>query len=183
MNNPNLQAYCEGWICCPDCLTVEVFCPTCGLYTPQRRNAPPEVFPDLTAWACPGCGTSIELAVRGYQPNPTGERPAAEVLSDQLPLLERSWRTPAARRTLPPAAPPQPQNWAPCPPDAPRRRLSEWEREGLVPNELAAATIARGYRLAFGRTPAREVGRSTRIYSARELALALQALGYRPRMS
>lgn len=61
-----------------------------------------------------------------------------------------------------------------------RFRLAHWQALGAVPAELPGATVARGYRLAYGRPPARDPERrASCAYSRRELAEALAALGYR----
>ena len=58
-----------------------------------------------------------------------------------------------------------------------RFRLTHWQALGVVPAELPGATIARGYRLAYGRDPARDPERhATRAYSRNELEAALAAL-------
>lgn len=58
-----------------------------------------------------------------------------------------------------------------------RFRLTHWQALGVVPAELPGATIARGYRLAYGRDPARDPERhATRAYSRSELEAALAAL-------
>lgn len=64
-------------------------------------------------------------------------------------------------------------------PHGPRLRWAEWLRRGLVPAGLPPATLARGYRLAFGGLqPARDPERhACCTYSELELRLALQALG------
>lgn len=64
-------------------------------------------------------------------------------------------------------------------PQGPRLRWAEWLRRGMVPHALPPATLARGYRLAFGgRQPARDPERhACCAYSELELRLALQALG------
>lgn len=61
-----------------------------------------------------------------------------------------------------------------------RFRLAHWQALGAVPAQLPGATVARGYRLAYGRPPARDPERrASCAYSRRELAEALAALGYR----
>lgn len=58
-----------------------------------------------------------------------------------------------------------------------RFRLTHWQALGVVPAELPGATVARGYRLAYGRDPARDPERhTTRAYSRSELEAALIAL-------
>lgn len=61
-----------------------------------------------------------------------------------------------------------------------RFRWAIWHRRGMVPADLPPATLARGYRLAYDRPPARDPERrACRAYSAAELTAALAALGYR----
>ena len=61
-----------------------------------------------------------------------------------------------------------------------RFRLAHWQALGAVPAQLPGATVARGYRLAYGRPPARDPERrACCAYSRRELTEALAALGYR----
>jgi hypothetical protein len=58
-----------------------------------------------------------------------------------------------------------------------RHRWAVWLRRGAVPAGLPPATLARGYRLAYGRPPARDPERrACCAYSATELAAALDAL-------
>lgn len=58
-----------------------------------------------------------------------------------------------------------------------RHRWAVWLRRGLVPAGLPPATLARGYRLAYGRPPARDPERRACCsYNAAELAGALAAL-------
>ena len=66
-----------------------------------------------------------------------------------------------------------------------RFRLSHWQALGVVPTELPGATIARGYRLAYGRDPARDPERhATRAYSRSEVEAALAALErWKPRQA
>ena len=61
----------------------------------------------------------------------------------------------------------------------PRYRWAVWHRQGVLPPDLPPATLARGYRLAYGRDPARDPERQAcRAYSAAELAAALEALDH-----
>lgn len=54
---------------------------------------------------------------------------------------------------------------------------ADWLRRGMVPAGLPPATLARGYRLAYGKPPARDLERrACCAYSATELAIALAAL-------
>ena len=51
----------------------------------------------------------------------------------------------------------------------------------MVPPDLPPATLARGFRQAYGRDPARDPERrACRAYSAAELTAALAALGHEP---
>lgn len=62
-----------------------------------------------------------------------------------------------------------------------RFRWAIWNRRGMVPPDLPPVTLARGYRQAYGRDPARDPERrACRAYSAAELTAALAALGHEP---
>jgi hypothetical protein len=63
-----------------------------------------------------------------------------------------------------------------------RLRFVEWQRRGEIPPGLAPATLARGYRQAFGgRDPHRAPKRTqTRAYNRQELTAALAALRSAP---
>jgi hypothetical protein len=117
------------------------------------------------------------VTAAGYSPNPTGERPAPEVLSDALPGLERALQRPAARRKAWPM--PRPPKAAQGPPE-PRERYGELVAAGVVPADLQPASLAAAYARTFGQPPSRLPG-GGRGYRRSEVAVVLQVLGVRNR--
>ena len=84
----------------------------------------------------------------------------------------------AAAQAPPPGPPPRP---LPCPADAERHRLADWGRRGWLPEGVAPSAIAAAYRRRFDAEPPRDPEhRATRVYSLRELGLALGELGLAP---
>lgn len=180
-----LRAQLEA-LACSCCDTVSAFCPTCGAPWSSDLPDPMPGFPLSCETSCDNCGTLLEVVAIGWRPRPAS-------LSDALPLLERSWRRPPARRphpaaapaaavAAPPAAPPRPappsHHLTPCPADAQRLRLADWAARGMLPRGLAPASIARGFRQRFGQPPRRDPSRrACRAYSMRELGASLGALG------
>lgn len=93
-----LRASIEAYFHC-GCGQIEFWCPTCGL--PDVRVAPPikRFVPSTTQAVCEDCGTVINIKVIGFQPNPTGEKPATDSpLSESLPGLNKAFAAPAAKR-------------------------------------------------------------------------------------
>jgi len=195
----------SAWWCCPDCDAVRLFCPSCAeQFEVDRPDDHPPARPFHSGIRCPDpdCDALLALTVCGYRPNPTGDAPATRSpLSDPLPVIERP-RPPApprAQQPAPPAAAPNPDRWPrnlnrgrtprpayagprPCPPDARRRRVAEWDAGGVLPRGVDPSTLAAAYRRRFGGVePRRDPNRkTTRAYTFRELGLALGELGLAP---
>lgn len=180
MNRP-LRARIEVWLHCPDCCEAEIHCPSCGTGWVLGMNLTPSAFPFIWQEDCDACGSQLWLEAIGWQPNPTGERPAAEVLSDRLPALEKAWHKPSASRptlSVVQLSSPSPAKPQPCHGKAPRRRLADWIAAGMVPRDATATGIAAAYCRVFGQPPRRDPNkRAVRAYSLRELGLALGCLG------
>lgn len=60
------------------------------------------------------------------------------------------------------------------PPDATRRRYSDWQRSGLIPADLNASTLAAAFTRLHGRPPVRR--NSNSVYGLMELGRTLMAL-------
>ena len=171
-------------LACPTCGAIAGFCPTCG--SPWALQVPPGRWPVpcRAESSCPHCSTDLVVRVKGWgDPSPdcpSNRRPAPERTAASR--LEQAYKLPAAQRIAPPPPPPSPparsQQAKPCPADAPRQRLSEWQARGWVAADLNPATVAAGFRRAFGRDPARcRVAGSGPDHGCRELGLSLGALG------
>lgn len=81
-------------VCCQTCRLASGWCPICGATLELQLPAGVSTFPfRLTLPGprpCWSCRSPISMVAVGWRLNPTGERPAAEVLSDRLPALERA---------------------------------------------------------------------------------------------
>jgi DNA polymerase III subunit gamma/tau len=104
-------------------------------------------------------------------PAPVRPAPAAATKPRRTPTRRRR----PARRAGWRAAPPPPTYQQPCPSTANRRTLTQWQAQGLPLDQLPPATVAKGYRQAFGCLPRKL--RQSCSYSSRELAAVLQQLG------
>ena len=202
------SASVTAWWCCRDCDNARLYCPSCTeQLSIDRPDDHPPARPFYAGARCPDpdCDAFVAVTVCGYRPNPTGDAPAnRSPLSDPLPVIEppRPVAPPRAQPIAPPAPPPPrpaPQPWPrdinkgrtprpaftgpkPCPPDAPRRRFSEWAAVGVLPRGLDPSTLASAYRRRFGGVePRRDPDKkATRAYTFRELGLALGELGLAP---
>jgi hypothetical protein len=173
MSRP-LRARIDARICrC--CQAAPIACPTCGTGWAFVWEAQGLTFPGVNAQICDHCGTRLVVTAVGWLLPPFAaappEAPGPADLSEPLATLERAYRQPPARRTRA-SAPTAP----PCPADAPRHRLSHWAACGLVPDEVAPCAVAAAYVRAVGQHPRRQ--RGSRLYSLRELGLALAELGH-----
>lgn len=91
---PDLEHHIQARLCCPSCNAIAFACPSCGELHELAADDPldPADLPvELSPAVQCDCGDLIHITVVGYSINPTGERPAAEVLSDCLPALEKAW--------------------------------------------------------------------------------------------
>ncbi len=86
-----------------------------------------------------------------------------------------------ARRASKPAKVPTRQFEQPCPPDQPRWRFARFvEAAGWIPEGVAPCAVAAAYVRLFGVSPRRDPLLPTgRVYSAREMRLALEELSSR----
>lgn len=181
----NRKALVQCRLCRPSCMSFDVCCPTCGCWHTRQVTVQQPTFPFRTPFTCHQCGTQITAELLGFGLNPTGERPAAEVLSDVLPALERAWATAAP---APSASQPHRIRRAGLPPSPSKEQrgtLHQWAHACSRPdfNHLAMpARVAAGYRRVFGVEPPRRPRRSgsssqPRVYSLKELAAVLVDLG------
>lgn len=147
-------------------LNFATICSDCDTWSSVTR--PPLV---TVRYVCPGCGAEIisgpplvDLYLEEDRRRLSALFAAPAAVRQPLPAP-----APAAAHqqlTLATAASALPADRVPCPPDAVRKRLSDWQGVSLRPGEVAAR-----YRRWFGVRPKLQQHRVAFLYSRRELVL------------